>query len=73
MMATFAFFAKSVASAFVVYGLFLFSYRLLLHPLRKYPGPFLAKLSDVYGGYFVVARRLHLQTYRNHLQYGTAH
>ncbi|KAK6065820.1 cytochrome P450 3A31 [Seiridium cupressi] len=68
-MATFAFFAKSVASGFIVYGLFLFRYRLLLHPLRKYPGSLLAKLSDVYGGYFAVLRRLHLRTYRGHLQY----
>ncbi|KAK9784604.1 hypothetical protein SCARD494_12656 [Seiridium cardinale] len=66
-MATFAFFRSPSLQ------LSLSTYRLLLHPLRKYPGPFLAKLSDVYGGYFAVARRLHLQTYRDHLQYSTAY
>ncbi|KAI0140025.1 cytochrome P450 [Hypoxylon sp. NC0597] len=48
----------------------LFSYRLLFHPLRKYPGPLAAKLSDAYAGYFAAARRLHLKTYYDHLQYG---
>ncbi|KAI1866588.1 hypothetical protein JX265_007889 [Neoarthrinium moseri] len=72
-MAPLALFSKHFTSAFIVCALFLFGYRLLLHPLRKYPGPFFAKLSDVYGGYFAAARRLHLRTYQDHLQYGAAH
>ncbi|KAI1410884.1 cytochrome P450 [Hypoxylon sp. FL1857] len=57
------------AIAFSLYLSVLFSYRILFHPLRKYPGPFVAKLSDVYAGYFAAARRLHLKTYQDHLQY----
>ncbi|KAI0838858.1 cytochrome P450 [Hypoxylon sp. FL0890] len=58
------------AIAFSLYLLILFGYRLLFHPLRKYPGPFVAKLSDVYAGYYAAGRRLHLKTYHDHLQYG---
>ncbi|KAI1320140.1 cytochrome P450 [Xylariaceae sp. FL0255] len=49
---------------------FVWSYRLLLHPLRKYPGPLIAQASDAYCGYFAVKRCLHLQTYKNLLRYG---
>ncbi|XXH03795.1 hypothetical protein Hte_010201 [Hypoxylon texense] len=45
-------------------------YRLLLHPLRAYPGPFVAKLSDAYNGYFAAKRSLHLVAHRNHVKYG---
>lgn len=48
----------------------LFSYRLLLHPLRSYPGPVLAKLSDVYGGIHAGSMSLHVTTREDHLKYG---
>ena len=48
----------------------LFGYRLTLHPLNKYPGPFFAKILDGYGGLYAAARRLHLVTYENHVKYG---
>lgn len=32
----------------VLYTLGLFVYRLFLHPLAKYPGPLLAKVTDGY-------------------------
>ena len=48
----------------------LWSYRILLHPLGKYPGPILAKISDAYVGYFVLQQNLHLKTYKNHNKYG---
>lgn len=51
------------------YALIL-GYRVFLHPLRKYPGPFLARLTDEYGGYHGLTKRLHLKTYNNHLKYG---
>ncbi|KAI1391783.1 cytochrome P450 [Hypoxylon trugodes] len=57
-------------SASIFYVIVSVSYRLLLHPLRKYPGPFIAKLSDAYEGYFAAARRLHLKTYQDHIKYG---
>lgn len=50
--------------------LMLCGYRLSLHPLSTYPGPLLAKLSDVYAGYFVLHQKLHLQTFKNHMKYG---
>ncbi|KAI0451239.1 cytochrome P450 [Xylaria acuta] len=65
----------SVTWALVVgltlYALLLFSYRLLLHPLRGFPGPFAAKLSHIYGGACALAQNTHLKIYQNHLQYGS--
>ncbi|KAI1264045.1 cytochrome P450 [Xylariaceae sp. FL1019] len=58
--------------AFTVYVLALISYRLFLHPLHHFPGPLIAKISDVYGGYYALRRRLHLETLRNHLEFGSA-
>lgn len=51
-------------------GLILFSFAVLFHPLREYPGPFLAKITDAYGGYYVWHRCLHLRTYHDHVRYG---
>ncbi|KAK8017757.1 cytochrome p450 family protein, partial [Apiospora rasikravindrae] len=39
----------------------LFSYRLLLHPLKRYPGPLLAKLTDAYAGFYAGTMSIHLQ------------
>ncbi|TVY75551.1 Cytochrome P450 monooxygenase apf7, partial [Lachnellula suecica] len=50
-------------------GLFILTCEFALHPLKKYPGPFIAKFTDGYGGYFAVKKRLHLATYRDHLSY----
>ncbi|KAI1264187.1 cytochrome P450 [Xylariaceae sp. FL1019] len=61
---------KSGGWLFIFYCAFLWAYRLLLHPLRKYPGPLFAQVSDAYCGYFAARRCLHLQTYKNLLQYG---
>ncbi|KAI1408292.1 cytochrome P450 [Hypoxylon sp. FL1857] len=46
------------------------AYRLLLHPLKNFPGPILARLSDCYGTFFALRRDLHLATFRDHQQYG---
>ncbi|KAK8059084.1 cytochrome P450, partial [Apiospora saccharicola] len=48
---------------------FAASYRLLLHPLRRYPGPFLAKLTDAYAGLFAAQQRLHLVVLGLHDKY----
>ncbi|KAK2611998.1 hypothetical protein QQS21_001963 [Conoideocrella luteorostrata] len=46
------------------------SYNLLLHPLRKYPGPFLAKITDGYNAFAAVRKRNHLVAYQNFQRYG---
>jgi hypothetical protein len=48
----------------------IFSYRLLFHPLRAFPGPLVAKLSDAYNGYFAFTKRLHLTAMEDHSTYG---
>ncbi|KAI1331637.1 cytochrome P450 [Xylariaceae sp. FL0255] len=67
--------AASVAGRCVVLLLttsvaIVFGYRLLLHPLRKFPGPITAKLSDAYNGYYSFRKRLHLTTTKDHSMYG---
>ncbi|KAI1488496.1 cytochrome P450 [Biscogniauxia mediterranea] len=53
-----------------VYWTFLVVYRLSFHPLKKYPGPQIAKVSGLYGAYFAFQTNLHLQTWQDHLKYG---
>lgn len=50
----------------------LITCQLLLHPLQRFPGPFLAKFTDGYIGYQAVRKRLHLATYDCHAKYGIA-
>lgn len=50
----------------------LAGYRLLLHLLRKYPGPFFAKLTQIHAGFYAIRRRLHLDIFQYHAQYGRA-
>jgi hypothetical protein len=45
-------------------------YRWKLHPLAKYPGPWLAKVTDLYGVYQVVKARNHVSIYNAHQKYG---
>ncbi|KAI1863589.1 hypothetical protein JX265_008806 [Neoarthrinium moseri] len=54
----------------VSYFIIVAGYRVLLHPLSHYPGPFLAKLTDAYPGYYAFRRRLHLTTYLDLQKYG---
>ncbi|KAI4866858.1 cytochrome P450 [Hypoxylon rubiginosum] len=44
-------------------------YRLLLHPLKNYPGPQLAKISDTYSTYHSAKKSLHLATRQAHIEY----
>ncbi|KAI1176833.1 cytochrome P450 [Nemania sp. FL0916] len=67
-----------VGSTSLVYALGLFvplillvvAYNFALHPLRNFPGPPIAKLTNGYGAYHVVRNRMHLAMYRDHLKYG---
>ncbi|KAA6414706.1 MAG: benzoate 4-monooxygenase cytochrome P450 [Lasallia pustulata] len=45
-------------------------YRLTFHPLAKYPGPWLAKVSDLYGAYYNARRQLHIETEKGHRRWG---
>jgi tryprostatin B 6-hydroxylase len=54
-------------------GLFLSitGYRLCFHPLRKFPGPFVAKLSKtIYGPYMNRSGKMHLEQDEMHQKYG---
>ncbi|KAI0199308.1 cytochrome P450 [Astrocystis sublimbata] len=60
--------------ALLIYGFYyLFSvcYYILLHPLKNYPGPVVAKFSDWYGGFHALLKRLHVTTYQDHKKYGS--
>ncbi|KAI3326159.1 cytochrome P450 [Xylariaceae sp. AK1471] len=61
---------KYAALILLPYCALLFSYRLFLHPLRNYPGPLAAKVSDFYAGFHAVAMRLHLVTFLDLKKYG---
>jgi hypothetical protein len=54
-----------------IYMSLIIVYRLTLHPLAKYPGPFLAKVTDIYLAYHAWKGDRHLEFYRCHEKYGT--
>lgn len=45
-------------------------YRLTLHPLAKYPGPFFSKISDWSIVYHATTGNRHLQQLKEHETYG---
>ncbi|CEJ57899.1 hypothetical protein PMG11_06576 [Penicillium brasilianum] len=45
-------------------------YLVTFHPYAKYPGPFLAKFTKLYGAYHAVKGDLHLDMWKCHLKYG---
>ena len=49
---------------------FLSIYRIFFHPLAKYPGPLLAKLTDSHSTYHAYYGTRHLEFYRMHQKYG---
>ncbi|KAI1389023.1 cytochrome P450 [Hypoxylon trugodes] len=58
-------------AALITYLSLRLTYNVFFHPLSSYPGPFAAKLSDAYNGYYAFKRQLHIITRQNHLTYGT--
>lgn len=45
-------------------------YQITLHPLSKYPGPLIAKFTNLYGAYHAAVGDLHLDILRCHQQHG---
>ncbi|KAF2836757.1 cytochrome P450 [Patellaria atrata CBS 101060] len=54
----------------VVYIVGLIVYRLWLHPLARFPGPFLNRVSDLPGVIWVLRGRLPMETKKLHDKYG---
>ncbi|KAI8948613.1 isotrichodermin C-15 hydroxylase [Xylaria longipes] len=53
-----------------IYAVGLVIYRVFFHPLAKYPGPFLAKITDAYQLYHAWKGDRHLEFWRMHERYG---
>jgi hypothetical protein len=66
-----AFYSLVLLSCLVFYIIGVVLYRLTLHPLAKYPGPLLAKITDIHLAYHAWKGDRHLQFYRCHERYGT--
>ncbi|KAI0418819.1 isotrichodermin C-15 hydroxylase [Xylaria grammica] len=54
----------------LIYAVGLVVYRVFFHPLAKYPGPLLAKITDAYQLYHAWKGDRHLEFWRNHERYG---
>ncbi|KAI4861351.1 cytochrome P450 [Hypoxylon rubiginosum] len=65
-----AFLASSIAASALIYVVGLVVYRLFFHPLAKYPGPFIAKITDAYQLYHAWKGDRHLEFWRLHERYG---
>lgn len=64
--------SKSVlcAKLLIIQCLLVVILRLTVNPLKLFPGPLSAKITNGYGGFYALKRRLHLETYKNHIKYG---
>lgn len=51
----------------------IITYRIFFHPLAKYPGPLIAKVTDAYQLYYAWRGDRHLQFWRLHQKYGKIH
>ncbi|KAI0205898.1 isotrichodermin C-15 hydroxylase [Astrocystis sublimbata] len=59
-----------VAGLVLIYIVGLVVYRVFFHPLAKYPGPLLAKITDAYQLYHAWRGDRHLEFWRMHERYG---
>ncbi|PIG83070.1 cytochrome P450 [Aspergillus arachidicola] len=63
-------YVTAVPVALLAYVLAICIYRIWFHPLAKYPGPLLAKVTNLYGGYYAWKGDLHIDMMRCHEKYG---
>ncbi|KAI0146893.1 cytochrome P450 [Xylariaceae sp. FL1272] len=61
---------RYVLSSLLLWVISVLIYQSFFHPLRKYPGPLLAKITYGYGGFHAIKGRHHTNTYKNFLRYG---
>ncbi|KAF1960044.1 cytochrome P450 [Byssothecium circinans] len=61
----------SIFGALFLYVTAVIIYRLTLHPLARYPGPPLARITDIYLTYYAYRGSRHLCYARAHEQYGS--
>ncbi|KAI0914297.1 cytochrome P450 [Ustulina deusta] len=61
---------KWMVHAAIPYCFAVCIYRLYFHPLSRYPGPLIAKLSDFYGAYHASKTTLHVRTLQDHEKFG---
>ena len=66
-LASLLFFTSAAITAYI-FGLVI--YRIYFHPLAKYPGPLLAKITDLYSTYHAYKQDRHLEFWRCHEKYG---
>ncbi|ETN41091.1 uncharacterized protein HMPREF1541_03026 [Cyphellophora europaea CBS 101466] len=63
-----------LATLSAVFGILLIAgiivHRIHFHPLSKYPGPFLAKVTDLYAAYHAWIGDIHVDMWRQHERYG---
>jgi cytochrome P450 len=62
----------ALVGAGALYATAVVIYRIFFHPLAKYPGPLLAKVTDAYQLYHAYMGNRHLEFYRMHEKYGPA-
>ena len=48
-------------------------YRITFHPLARYPGPLLAKVTDAYAAYHGFCGDIHVDIWKCHAKYGTSY
>ena len=62
--------ALALCTVLVSYVLLLVTYRITLHPLAKFPGPVLAKVTELYPLYRSIVGDRHLTFWRLHEKHG---